>query len=958
MLQPRIDRKRLVLAWAVLLSLAAQPAFGAAPRRSWYTVVTPRFRVHYHEGTEDLAIRMAGVAENVLPELARILGGWPETPIHVVITDEMDGPQGYAEILPRNIVTLFPAVPPPTSELGDYDDFMRLLLIHELAHIVHLDTIGGIPRAFNQVFGKQWSPNVIQPRWVIEGIATNLESHFTSGGRVRSSYVDMVVRAQVLDDVFPPLDDLSNVNRRFLFGTFPWILGGRFLDFIGRSYGESAIARISQEYGTRPLPYALNLITEQATERTMVDLHAEWEAEETRRANEIVARVRAEGVRAGTRLPRPSAVVRYPVFAPTGALAFLEQPRDGDDELVVLAPDLETELLRLRTSSGRATFTPDGRWLVATLTDNFERVYSYTDLEVIHVETGQRWKRTYGARLQEPDLSPDGRTIVAVQQEAGRTWLATLPLRGRRPPKLLFAPGQGAQVATPEWSPDGGRIAFSLKVPSGARHLAILTRSTGEVEVMTNGLSHDFDPCWSPDGSQVFFVSDRGGVFNIYRLDLATRGLHKVTNVETGALDPAISPDGRTLFYSKNHAFGFDLMRFPLGEAPLPADPPLVRPAATASAALGAYPVETYSPWETLLPKAWLPTTGLDGVGDTVGIEVTGADALRQHSYSLGVHYGIESKRLGYGFSYLNSQLWMPISLSSSLVATTRPGRFVPTVPKQDQLQSIFRFSVGLSVPLGRWDTAHSISFSYNGELRRGLTLLSDDPFQPAPPINPNLTLSSVSVTWGLNQVRAFPESISPAAGQAFSVTLRLNDPLIGSDFRVLEAIGRWNLYLTMPWLEHHVVAARLSVGGSAGDLRGRSVYTLGGLPVRNILSDALDGIGVSGDVIRGYPQAVLRGNAFYLVNLEYRFPLWVIATGVETIPFFFDRLYAAAFVDAGATPNFEIALEETRAGAGAELRLDLRLGYVEGYTLRFGYARGFTEEGVHNVYLVLGGLY
>lgn len=947
-----------MVACAALLALSSSTAFGAAPRRSWHTLVTPRFRVHYHEGTAALAVRMAGVAENVLPELARILGGWPDTPIHVVITDEMDGPQGYAEVLPRNVVTLFPAVPPPTSELGDYDDFMRLLLIHELVHIVHLDTIGGIPRTFNRIFGKQWSPNLIQPRWMVEGIAVNLESHFTSGGRVRSSFVDMVARSQVLDGVFPPLDDLSNVNRRFLFGTFPWIMGGRFLDFIGRSYGESAVAQISQEYGTRPLPYAVNLIAENATAKTLVDLHAEWEAAETRRAKAIVARVRKEGVRAGVRVRRPSAVIRYPEFAPTGDLVFLEQPRDDDDHLVVLGPDLKTERLRLRTSSGRAAFTPDGRRLVATVTDNYERVYTYTDLEIIDVDTGERRRRTRGARLQDPDLSPDGATIVAVQQAAGRTWLAALPLEGTTPPEPIFVPGRGRQVATPKWSPEGSRIAFSLKKPSGARHLAILTPATGDLDVLTDALAHDFDPRWSPDGGQLFFVSDRGGVFNVYRVDVESRALHKVTNVETGALDPALSPDGRTLFYVRNHAFGFDLMRLPLTGPPLAADPPLVRPAATASAAPGSFPVETYSPWETLLPAAWLPTTGLDGVGDTIGIEISGADALRQHSYSLSVHYGLESERAGYGFYYVNSQLWTPISLSSSLVATTRPGRFVPSRPEEDRLQSIFRFSVGLSVPLGRWDTGHSISLSYSGELRRGLALLSDDPFQPAPPTDPNLTLSNLAATWSLNQVRAFPEGISAAAGHAFSVTLRLNDPLIGSDLRVLEVVGRWRFYLTMPWLEHHVLAARLSIGGSAGDTRGRSVFTLGGLPVRNILSDVLDGTGVTSDILRGYPQAMFRGNAFYLGNVEYRFPLWVIATGIETIPFFFDRLYAAAFVDAGGTPNGEILPEEIRAGAGGELRLDLRLGYVEGYTLRLGYARGFAEEGIDNVYLVLGGLY
>ena len=54
-------------------------------------------------------------------------------------------------------------------------------------------------------------------------------------------------------------------------------------------------------------------------------------------------------------------------------------------------------------------------------------------------------------------------------------------------------------------------------------------------------------------------------------------------------------------------------------------------------------------------------------------------------------------------------------------------------------------------------------------------------------------------------------------------------------------------------------VALRLGFGGAAGDPQGRAVYVLGGLPLRNVLSDAIDNVGVGADVIRGYPVAAIR---------------------------------------------------------------------------------------------------
>ncbi len=893
------------------------------------------------------------MSEEILSELSRTLDHRPSDPIHIVISDDIDGAQGLAEVLPLNVITLFAGVPHPFSELGDFDDFLRLLLIHEMVHVVHLDTIGGIPWAFNLIFGKQWSPNLIQPRWFVEGLAVYLESKLTGAGRVRSHLIEMIVRTQVMADTFPRIDQVSNVMRRFFAGSFPWILGGRFIDFIARRHGDDVLRQISHHYGGRPLPYGINLVTKKATGETMVQLWEAWREEEEARAKVLLERVQREGVLEGALIERPSPSVVHPRFSRQGQLAFVEEPRDGDRELVFLTKAGEEEL-RLRTSAGRGAFTPDGRRFVATVSDNYRSVFRFDDLEIIDLDTGDRRRLTEGERTSDPSVSPDGRWIVAVKQAAGCTWLVKLPIDGGSP-QALGKLAAGYQVSAPRWSPDGRAIAASLLEPGGARHIALFDPQTGAHRKITRTFGHHIDPAWSADGRYVYFASDLGGVFNIYRVHANGGPMERMSNVRTGAMEPAVSADRR--LYIQASATGWTLRSLDpkaVTREPLSA---LARPIKTSTQSMDVHADEPYSPWETLLPRAYVPSLGEDGVGTTLGVAISGADVTRNHNYTFQVSYGVASRRLGYSLGYTNQSFFTPISLSSSLVTTTRPGRFAPLTPTQDRLETIFRAGVSVTVPMNVWDFSHAVSFAYNVDVRRGPTLISDDPFQPLPGLR-DLTLSTFSVSWRFSQVRTFAESISPASGHALDITLRLNDPLLGSDLRVLEISGHWTGYFTMPWLQHHVVAARISLGASTGDSRGRGVFVLGGLPIRDVFSDLLGNIRVGADVIRGYPVALFRGRAMYLANVEYRLPIWQISWAVDTIPFFFDRLYGAVFADAGATPSGRIDLSDTKVGLGAELRLDLALGYFIGSTARIGIARGLMEGASNNFYVALGGVY
>jgi Tol biopolymer transport system component len=141
----------------------------------------------------------------------------------------------------------------------------------------------------------------------------------------------------------------------------------------------------------------------------------------------------------------------------------------------------------------------------------------------LDVATGQTTKVTenpfVGYWDAEPDVSPDGAKIVFVRvrelvERGGERNLAAL--------FVVDADGSGlrrltpwiADVGTPEWSPDGARIAFNVAdhgLGSGRTQIHVVDADgSGRAALTDDRSSSSFWPTWSPDGSAIIFTRWRG----------------------------------------------------------------------------------------------------------------------------------------------------------------------------------------------------------------------------------------------------------------------------------------------------------------------------------------------------------------------------------------------------------------------------------------------------------------
>jgi len=160
----------------------------------------------------------------------------------------------------------------------------------------------------------------------------------------------------------------------------------------------------------------------------------------------------------------------------------------------------------------------------------------------------------------EPALSPDSSRVAFVSTRSGSTELWVAGSDGTTPTRLTSF--GGGRVETPRWSPDGRRLAFSARLPARSDLYAI-DASGGVPERLTDD-SDALAPEWSRDGRSIYFASRRGGAWQVWRLELATRRAAPVTN--DGGYAARESPDGQWLFFTRPDVPGIWKRRVSGGE--------------------------------------------------------------------------------------------------------------------------------------------------------------------------------------------------------------------------------------------------------------------------------------------------------------------------------------------------------------------------------------------------------
>jgi Tol biopolymer transport system component len=219
----------------------------------------------------------------------------------------------------------------------------------------------------------------------------------------------------------------------------------------------------------------------------------------------------------------------------------------------------EMYLPQATSGPSAAAWSPDGRHLVLSMQGTLWRHPLGTD-------SAEQLTDGPGYDYQ-PDWSPDGRFVVYASYRDDAVELRMLDLATR---ETWPVTENRAVNVEPRWSPDGRRIAFVSTVHNRRWHLhtiaiengrpGAVTRLTEDVDSRLpryyySKFDHELSPAWSPDGTELLFVSNRGHIWGsggFWRMKAEPGAAARELRYEetTWKARPDWSPDGKRVVYS------------------------------------------------------------------------------------------------------------------------------------------------------------------------------------------------------------------------------------------------------------------------------------------------------------------------------------------------------------------------------------------------------------------------
>lgn len=991
------DLSKALAVAALILSFAPRDGRAAGsydPDVPYRAVTSPNFYVVHAKGYEHIALRSAAIAESLLPGMVARFGYRPQGRITIVVDDQNDFANGTATVFPNKIITIYVTAPTEVSGLEDYDDWLYSVIDHELAHIVHLDMVFGLPVIGRFIFGKYIALNQYTPAWLSEGLAVYEETYSSGAGRGRSAYADMVIRVAALEDRFPHIDQGYRAYAYWPFSNVAYFIGGRFQAWLAYRFGEEALMRYHRIYAETPVPYLTWWAAFMAFDDTFEALWLTFEAEMKEDAL-LTQRLVRSSTLAETipdRLTRYGGDLLGPKISKDGKHIFFStnSPKDGPRIRRIDLDGGNDTVLVNDTFSKALSFTPDGSAFYYQQTEINQRFYFHNSLlrydlkkeETELLRLDERYEKEFLApsgslRARDPDVSPSGTSIVFVQTPyaANRLVLARLGSDGLTlHPKVIVPAEPDVQLSNPRFSPDGRSIAVS-RFRAGRRDVVIYDREGALVETITRDRAQDVDPTWSPDGRWLVFASDRTGIYNLYAFELESQRLLQLTNLMTGAYQPSISPDGRTIVFRGYSADGFDVYRVPfepergtqiervllpeegLDDKPrrwpalslgLPEKPPPApfknHPVPAPFELPEGWTMGEYSVDSTLLPfnDNWnlIPEMSADETELFMRLSHFGRDALETQTYLVWGTYRTSTNFFGGGAIYQNDAFEPTFTIGGD--ADTRLFVLRDTEGNRlfDYTELRLLGSLSVSLPFRR---RHLISLGYQIEGRSALNEVPDDVYEAAARLPADGRFARVRLGYSYSNVRAFAHSISIERGYELSFAISGLSKGLGSDYEQIVLGGDARGYLSMPasLLPNHVLAASLSISAGLGpDLV--ELFRLGGAAGQSALTTTTQNF----FGLRGMQNSILAGLGVIHASLEYRAPIWRVERGFGTAPLAIRAFHAALFADTGrvfqtleASTLFDGFFDAFAIGAGAELRADLLLGHALGLQVRVGYA-------------------
>ncbi|MBN2242599.1 MAG: PD40 domain-containing protein [Acidobacteria bacterium] len=499
---------------------------------------TENFDIFYYPEAGDFIDHAGRMAERWYYRLSSVLGfrlssrqtliiyadhpDFQQTQVIAGVIGESTG--GVTESLRRRIVM------PLAGPVGDTDHVIG----HELVHAFQYDLSSRVQRA-----GVGASLGSL-PLWFVEGMA-----EYLSIGPV-DPFTSMWMRDAVLRQDFPAIAELDGYRY------FPYRWGHALWAFIAGKHGDEVlgpILRAGVESGDaqEAIGSVLNV--------SMEDLSGQWhralkdrygtvvkQADSAEDKGEIIVSKEKSGTEINVS-PAISPDGKYAVLFSERSLfginLFLVDAQTGKFLRKITETEISPHFINLQFTNAVGAWSADGRHFA------FPGVRGATpEMSIYDVLEGKISRKIPVREVGEIynlSWSPDGKSIAFAAIQGGLTDIFTISLESNEIQRLTDDAYGDLQ---PSWSPDGTKIAFATDrfttnladLAFGEFRLALYDLRSGNITSLPGfEEGKHMNPEWSPDGTGLYFISDRDGTPDIYHLTVNDGAIDRVTSLDIGA---------------------------------------------------------------------------------------------------------------------------------------------------------------------------------------------------------------------------------------------------------------------------------------------------------------------------------------------------------------------------------------------------------------------------------------
>jgi Tol biopolymer transport system component len=535
----------------------------------WTILKSRHFDVYYYDDQEDLAVRVALIADAAHDSLSRYFSHELSARIPLMIYKSAnefqqtnvtlqllgEGVGGFTELYKNRVVLPF---------TGSYEE-LRHVVVHELTHVFTFDMLyGGL---LESIFTRQYIYAV--PLWFMEGLAEYVSEYW-------DAEAEMVMRDAAITGYYYPLQQDFQ-------GYLAYKQGQAVIRYIAERYGEEKLTDIIQGISAsrsldKALLSGLGVDSPGLSEAWVKDLkETYWPSIAALEDPEEFAFRLTDHGKDG------SFVNTMPEISPDGQKIVFLSDRSGYDDVYLMSA-IDGKIIRRLVKGQRTQDFESFHSLRSTFSwsptgDRIAFISKSKDQEILYIIEPEGGRRLEKINLgfdsaYRPCFSPSGESVAFVGSENGHAGLYLLDLSSGGVEALHTG---ALEYLGYSWSPDGEHIAFSTIGPGLIDSLAVysvidprtkldrdiyrLRVADGMVERITYCPSEDVSPVWSPEGDRMLFVSDRKGSYDLYVYDFADSTSSQLTRVLGGIFAPSWSVEGDRMAFSAFQKGGWDIFQ-------------------------------------------------------------------------------------------------------------------------------------------------------------------------------------------------------------------------------------------------------------------------------------------------------------------------------------------------------------------------------------------------------------